>query len=240
LGSGLAVFSADLRGVATIEAVAALIPVFGSLLMPPLALTPNQGLLEASRLRTLVRGGERATWVELATLTALGLCAALASTLLDFKLRIPGHAILRAIVPMSLGLALVPRHYAGSVMTATALLGVLGLSAWGMSHGGSGAWTSLLLTGPMLDVAARGARPGWRLYLGFSLAGLASNLVALTVRAGTKVLGWEHGGNRPFQEWWPQAIGTYAACGLVAGLLSALFWFHLASEPHDQAGRISA
>jgi hypothetical protein len=209
--------------------------------MLPLVLTPNQELLEASRLRALVRGGERATWVELATLIGLGLCAALASTLLDLKLRIPGHAILRAIVPMSLGLALGPRRWAGSVMTATAVLGVLGLRAWGLSRGGSGAWTSLVLTGPMLDLAARGVRPGWRLYLCFSLAGLGSNLAALTVRAGTKAVGWEHAGSRQLQEWWPQAIGTYAACGLVAGLLSALFWFHLAAvtEPPDQAGRIS-
>jgi hypothetical protein len=209
---------------------AARIPAFRSLSMLPLVLSPNRALLEASRLRALVHGGERATWVELATLIALGLCAALTSALLDFNLRIPGHAILRVIVPMSLGLALVPRRYAGSVMTTSALLGVLGLRALGVPHGGSGALTSLLLTGPMLDVASRRARPGWRLYLAFSLAGLASNLAALTVRAAIKALGWERAGSRPLLEWWSQAAGTYAACGLVAGLLSALVWFHLAAE----------
>src|SRR6185437_4320540 len=39
-----------------------------SLPVPTLALTPNEGLLDASRLRALVHGGERATWLELATL----------------------------------------------------------------------------------------------------------------------------------------------------------------------------
>jgi hypothetical protein len=208
--------------------------------MPPLALTPNKGLLEASRLQPLVHAGEQITWVELATLMSLGVCAALAATLLDIKLRIPGHAILRTIVPIALGLALVPRRWAGSVMTAAALLSMLGLRAWGVSRGGSGAWTSLALTGPMLDLVGSRVRPGWRLYAGFSLAGLASNLAALAVRAGTKVLGWEHAGSRQLPEWWPQAIGTYAGCGLVAGVLSALLWFHLAPKPPEQDGRVSA
>jgi hypothetical protein len=83
-------------------------------------------------------------------------------------------------------------------------------------------------------------RPGWRLYLGFTLAGLVTNLVALAVRAGTKALGWEHAGTRQLPEWWPEAVGTYAACGLVAGLLSALFWFHLAAERPDPPEGVSA
>jgi hypothetical protein len=186
--------------------------------------------VEASRLRPAVRGGERATWVELATLIGLGICAAFASTVLDLKLRIPGHAILRAIVPISLGLALVPRRGAGSVITAAALLALAALRAGGISRGGSGALTSLALSGLLLDLAAHRVRPGWRLYLGFTLAGLVTNLAALTVRAGTKALGWEHAGSRQLPEWWPEAVGTYAACGIVAGLLSALLWFHFAAE----------
>jgi hypothetical protein len=207
--------------------------------VPSLVLTTNEGLREASRLRAMVHGGQRATWVEVATLMALGICAALASTVLELRLRIPGHAILRAIVPMSLGLALVPRRWAGSIMTAAALVAAGGLRAWGVTRGGSGALTSLFMTGPLLDLALRRARPGWRLYLGFCLAGLASNLVALAVRASTKALGWEHAGRRQLPEWWPEAIGTYAACGVVAGLLSALFWFHIAAQGQEPAGRIS-
>jgi hypothetical protein len=204
--------------------------------MPPLVLTPNPALLESTRLRTLVRGSERATWVELGILIGLGVCAALASTVLDIKLRIPGHAILRAIVPISLGLALVPRRGAGSVITASALVALAALRGWGITRGGSGALTSLALSGPLLDLAARRVRPGWRLYLGFTLAGLATNLVALAVRAGTKALGWEHTGPRQLPEWWPQAVGTYATCGIVAGLLSALFWFHLAANRPEPTG----
>jgi hypothetical protein len=235
-----AVSSASNLLVATTAATAARFPEFRSSPMPLLALTPNKELGEASRLQSLVHAGERTTWGELATLMSLGACAALASTLLDIKLRIPGHAILRAIVPISLGLALVPRRWAGSVMTAAALLSMLGLRAWGVSRGGSGAWTSLALTGPMLDVVARRVQPGWRLCAGFSLAGVASNLAALAVRAGTKALGWEHAGSRQLAEWWPQAIVTYAACGLVAGALSALLWFHLAARRPEEDRRVSA
>jgi hypothetical protein len=206
----------------------------------PIALTLDNELLKASRLEVLVHRGEPTTWIELATLTALGFCAVLASTLLDFKLRIPGHAIVRAIVPISLGLALVPRRGAGSVMTAAALLALASFRLSGVSRVGSGALTSLALTGPMLDFAARRARTGWRLYLGFGLAGLATNLVALAVRAGTKALGWERGGSRQLPEWWPEAIVTYAVCGVVAGLLSALFWFHYTAARPDPAEEVSA
>jgi hypothetical protein len=122
------------------------------------------------------------------------------------------------------------------VITAAALPTLAALRAWGISRGGSGALTSLALSGPLLDLVARRVRPGWRLYLGFTLGGLVTNLAALAVRAGTKALGWEHAGTRQLPEWWPEAVGTYAACGLVAGLLSALFWFHLAAgRPEETA-----
>jgi hypothetical protein len=85
--------------------------------------------------------------------------------------------------------------------------------------------TSLALTGPFLDLAVWRARQGWQLYLGFALAGLGSNLVALAVRGGTKLVGFDHALARPFAMWWFPAVGTYAACGAIAGLISGLVWF---------------
>jgi hypothetical protein len=87
--------------------------------------------------------------------------------------------------------------------------------------------TSLCMTGPCLDLALWGADRGWRLYLGFGLAGLLSNLIAFGVQAASKLSGLSQGGGRRFAEWWPQALGTYAACGVLAGVISAAIWFRL-------------
>jgi hypothetical protein len=38
---------------------------------------------------------------------------------------------------------------------------------------------------------------------------------------------------RAFDSWWLQAMGTYTASGIVAGLVGAFCWFHF----NDRAGR---
>lgn len=210
--------------------------------MIPWSLSPNPTLLDASRLCRPSRLGSQTSALELVTLLGCGALAAVASTMLELNLRIPGHAIVRAVLPIALGLSLVPRRGAGTVMTASALLSLIVLSVLGLARVGSGALTSLALIGPALDVAARSARSRPWIPLSFALAGLATNLAALAVRASTKALGWERGGGggggggggRQFAQWWPEAIGTYALCGLLAGLMGALLWFHVAG-----AGRTS-
>ena len=109
------------------------------------------------------------------------------------------------------------------------------IKAGGAGALGLGAMTSLLLTGPMLDLALWRAKPGWRLYLGFALAGLATNLVAMAVRGGQKVGGLDSIHGRPLADWLPVAAGTYALCGALAGLISALVWFQFAAE-HGPSG----
>ena len=209
--------------------------------MPSAVLIPHEGLSEGSRLRRLTAPGERITEREVAFLLACGLLATIASTYVDisavlgFKLRLPGHAILRSVFPMVLGLAVVPRRGSGTVMGASALLTGLGLRAFFPTGGLSlGALTSLALTGPMLDLSLRSARSGWRLYVGFALAGLTANLVAFLVRGGTKLLGFEHFGARPLSDWLMHAGFSYVACGLAAGLISGAVWFR-ASRPRDRS-----
>ena len=163
-------------------------------------------------------------------LLSFGVLATLCMALLDLSLRIPGNAILRAVFPMALGLALVPRQCAGSVMGLGALASATVLKAGGMGGLGFGALTSLALTGPLLDLGLWRAAEGWRLYAGFIVAGLGSNLAALLVRGGTKLLGLEHLAARPAVEWWPVAVGTYALCGALAGLLSAVVWFRFSAD----------
>lgn len=194
---------------------------------PRRPLAVHAALADGSRLRSIVLPDQRTTVWELGFLLACGAAASAASVYLDFRLRIPGHAILRAIFPMVMGMALVPRRGAGTVMGVSALATSLGLRAVAPLTGLSlGALTSLTLTGPLLDLCVQRTRPGWRLYLAFALAGLGANLVAFAVRAGTKILGFEHLGARPLSTWLVQASFSYVICGVLAGLLSGAIWFH--------------
>ncbi len=188
------------------------------------ALTVHDGLLAAARVPSFAGAGRRVSAVEVVTLLAAGVTAAFAMAYVRLGLRIPGNAILLAVFPMAWGLALAPRRLAGSLMSAGAFATASALT-FGGTRFGSGAFVSLCLTGPLLDVALAGARRGWRLYLGFVLAGLGTNLLAFGSRAAMKLAGTDLPGMRPLAGWWSQALLTYAACGAIAGLVSAGFWF---------------
>jgi hypothetical protein len=187
----------------------------------------HDGLFASSRLPSLAHPGRRIAVVEAAVLILIGVGAALSGLLPDFHLRIPGHAILRSVIPMALGLALVPRRLGGSMMGASALATAFSLKASGFGGFGAGALTSLGLTGPLLDVALLWAGRGWHLYIAIVLAGLVSNLLALLVRGGLKSFSLDGPSGRLVEEWWMQALFTYPACGILAGLISAFFWFQL-------------
>ena len=166
-----------------------------------------------------------------------GAAAAAAVAYVKLSLRIPGHSIVFAALPLVLGLSLAPRRLAGSVMSAGAVGTAWLLTAAGGASFGAGSSVSLLLIGPMMDVAVRHARPGWRVHAALVLAGVGTNLLALGSRAAFKVLGLDLADARPFDSWWLQASVTYTLSGIVAGLLGALCWFHFNdrsdSEPHE-------
>ncbi len=188
------------------------------------------GVHSAARVPSLTKLDARISVAEVLLLLLCGSAAACAIGYVKLGLGIPGHAIVLAVLPMAFGLAVAPRRMAGSVMSAGAFgtAAVLGTLA-GARYGG-GSFVSLCLIGPMMDVALAGVRDGWRLYLGLVLAGIATNFCALVSRTGGKVLGFDLPGARPFGAWWPQALLTYTLSGATAGLLSALFWFHLRSR----------
>jgi hypothetical protein len=195
--------------------------------MSSILLGLHPGLSAGSRLPSLARPGRNASALEWAGLIGLGLLAAGAAVFLRFRLGVPGHAILRTVLPVALGLALVPRFMAGSTMSTTAFLAALTLQAVGVRGVGVPAMTSLLLTGPLLDLALFGARPGWGLYGRMAVAGLASNLLALGSRPTLVLFGVHLGGaGRSEQLGWI-TVASYVACGLAAGLLSAVCWFRL-------------
>jgi hypothetical protein len=215
----------------------------------------DERLLYAGRLPPLAAAsGQQVRAHELMVLLLTGAVAAVLTNVVRFRLGIPGSSIVFAVFPMALGFALVPRRGAGSAMAAGALLANGMLGAAGVRLDGLGAQTSLLATGPLLDLALRWARGGWRLYLAFVLAGAASNTLAFIARAAAKLygiggLGGRHGGGGgggggglggglgggvggggsgrlPFDIWLPQAVWTYACAGIVEGLISVAVWFH--------------
>ena len=180
---------------------------------------PHDGLLTGSRFGRLARDHSRL--LDFLLLGGMGIVAGLAEAMLDFSLRIPGHAIIRAAIPMAVGLALAPRNGGGTLLSWVGGLTVYLMSLAGR-HGGAGAMTSLLLTGPLLDLAVCWARRGWQVYLGFIAAGLASNMVAFGVKWTSKVA---TGGGGRLDLWWSRAVVSYPLCGLLVGLLCAIVWF---------------
>ena len=189
-------------------------------------LSLDLALRDTARIPSLATGA-RAGGREVAALLLTGTFAGLLTAFADLGKGVPGHHILFAIFPMALGLALVPRRAAGSVMGGAGLgtLALLGVA--GVHLPGPGALTGFALAGPMLDLALRRGRAGWRLYAGFIAAGILTNVLAFLVRGTTKYLGFRGaGGGRNFTAWLPVAVWTYALAGLVAGLVSAAVWFH--------------
>ena len=88
---------------------------------------------------------------------------------------------------------------------------------------GFGSIASLVLAGPILDFAVRRARTGRGIYAGVIVAGLATNLVAFAVRLTAKIVTPDVAS--PLSAWLLRALPSYAACGIVAGLVSAALWF---------------
>lgn len=182
---------------------------------------------ESSRLRILKPlAHSRAR--ELLFLISMGVLAALLSTFLKTHLRIPGHSILKVVLPISFGFAAVPKRHSGSIMGFSALCCGL-IFRWIMPiAGGSlgvGALTSLVLFGPVLDLSLRFVKrpiPAWFLLAG---AGLLTNAGAFLVRGGFKFLGRDDAANKLLADWVSFAMLSYAVCGLIAGLVCGMMFF---------------
>lgn len=195
-------------------------------------LPQHYALSTAGRVRLPSRAaGASISLAETLALLACGAVAAASVLLVDFKLKLPGHAILRAVFPMALGLSVVPRRGAGAVMGTGAVATAAMLIGGGWADKGLGAMTSLCLVGPVLDLAMRRSASGRRIYLGFIAAGVATNLAAMLVQAGAKTLGWDNlSGGKSLVAWlWP-ALASYPLCGALAGLISAAAWFRWNAE----------
>lgn len=190
----------------------------------------NQGMLDSSRLSIVSRVQPNLHAREWLIILGVGIITGLIVQYVNFHLKIPGHAILKTVLPISLGISLVPRKSSGTLIAMTGLSTLLILR---MAHGtmtGTGALTNLAATGVFLDIALSFARPGWRLMLAFSMAGLVSNLLALVVRGTWKL--WLQN-SFEFYGWLSTAEITYPACGILAGLLGALLFFRTQTHRPD-------
>jgi hypothetical protein len=195
----------------------------------------HEGLAAATRIPSRDRIGEHISISEISVLILCGAAAALASGFIRPGLHIPGNAIIRAVIPMALGLSLAPRKFAGFIMSAGALSTAATVTSIGAATYDAGAFTSLCLIGPIMDFALTEAQTGWRLYGGLMIAGLSTNLLALGSRAATKLMGLDVGDMRPFGNWWSQAIITYLLCGALAGLIGAICCFRLHRKDQNAA-----
>lgn len=194
----------------------------------------HPGLQAGSRFPVLSRGESRVRLSEWLVWISMGALAAIVSALPDLKLQMPGHAIVRSVLPMTLGLAIAPRHLGGAVMGASGLATGL-LMRFLSSHDlGMGAMTSMALTGPLLDaVLWKQRRGGWRLYVGIVAAGLLANAAAFGVKLTEKLVTGQ--GKRRFADWLWASLWSYPLFGLAAGLVAAIFFFKWRATSQDAA-----
>lgn len=208
----------------------------------------RSALRDASRVGSLSHPGTRVSAGELAVLGGLGALAAWATVGVQLRLGVPGHAILRGVLPMALGLSLVPRRGAGSIMGLGAGLTAAGLALGQIAPLRPAEVVGVTAIGPLLDVlTARGGR-GWRLYAQFLGAGLTANLLAFVVRytlarlgvqvgggAGRVAGGWGAAGGGLFPAFAQHALLSYALCGAAAGLVSGLACFRAVRDDDDRS-----
>src|SRR5215218_8086313 len=107
-------------------------------------------LRNASRLPVL-SGEMQISAAEIACLVACGVVAGIAIGFGNQIIRgVPGHAILRSVLPMAFGLALVPRRSAGVTMSFSAGLTAAAMSWQGIGRFQPAAVLGVILLGPVL------------------------------------------------------------------------------------------
>ena len=151
-------------------------------------------------------------------LICFGIIAGISVSHLKLSIGILGHAIIRVMIPMALGLSLAPVRSAGAIMGISGLItAFIGQTLTEGRGTGTGAYTSLVCTGVLMDLTLYFANTGWKLYTGLIVSGLFANLLAFYVRSGFK--SFLKINIFDFSTWFQTAAFTYPICGLLAGLL---------------------
>jgi hypothetical protein len=201
--------------------------------------TRNATLAEASRWWQHVQSAPTSRSLtlvsEAAVLSTLGVLAAAMTLLGNLGLSLPGHAILRGTLPFVLGISLVPRRGAGTLMSIAAGLTFVTAHVTGVGMPNAAATAGVLALGPALDVLLSASRGGRILYLRAALAGLIANLLAFGFRFLTASLMAEASGTKNFLAFWPTALLSFALFGAVAGLISGIAWFRALPQAESTA-----
>ncbi len=149
-----------------------------------------------------------------------GISAALLLVLVHPSLRIPGSAILRAMIPLALGYYLSKDRNIGFVMSLFAA-GALTITPLFSITPKISPTAALLLIGPLLDLASRIAshRPKFAI-LAFGLAGGSANSIAFLFRANIvdSLLGEDH----QLQSFGIGVFMSFVLCGVLSGLVCGL------------------
>jgi hypothetical protein len=192
----------------------------------------NVRLQSLSRVRTLAHEPAAISARELMMLALAALGAAAATVWLHLDLQMPGHAILRSALPLMVGLALVPRRYSGSAMSAMALLFSCGLLAFPGTRLPLAAGASMVLLGPAIDLVLAGGASTKKLYVRFAVAGALANCAAYVVKiGGAALLGMGGAGRSSVSP--ISTLASYIVCGAMAGLVCGAIVFRNAQPTED-------
>ncbi len=198
-----------------------------------LALPPLYGLGQTRRIKPAPHAADTVDELGIAVLLLAGAIAAVAVMAFHPAMRIPGHAILRAALPMVFGMAVVPRRMSGSIMAAGAATAVALFSTTGWGNWQPAAVVSLLAFGPAMDLALAGpSKAGWLVYLRFALAGMLANSAAFVLRGGFSIFGLDASRPHALPRFDAGVFFSFAACGAVAGLVAAVVCFRASAKPH--------
>ena len=112
---------------------------------------------------------------------------------------------------------------------------VLVFSATGLGGWQPAAVVSLLALGPAIDIAMAGRSVGgWRLYLRFAVAGVLANALAFFLRGGISLFGLDNDRPHILARFDLRVFASFAACGAIAGLLSALVCFQFSAKREER------
>ena len=193
--------------------------------MSSLPLTVHDQLFRSSRIALPTASPAASLTRDLTIYLLSGFLAAACVHFLDVSLKIPGHAILRSLIPVMIGLSLAPRHLGGCLIGMSALGSTALFRIAHVDPVGFGAMTSMTLIGPMLDMALWQARSGRSVIVRSAAAGIMTNLAAFAIRGSTKWGLIDTWTLRPVSQWWSLSPWSYILCGLVAGLIGGLYCF---------------
>jgi hypothetical protein len=188
------------------------------------AFAAKQNLRSASRIPGLTADTVISAR-EINSLLACGAAAALAVGLIHRSFGVPGIAILRGLLPIALGFAIVPRRSAGTIMSLGAGATAAAMTAAHVGEFQIPALVGTLALGPVLDTALAGRPQGWGIYLRFAVAGIAANLAAFSAKFVALYFGVHFPGSGRVTHFWSLAMVSFILCGAVAGLISAAIWF---------------